>query len=604
MKISWLWILLNTAVLQASTKEPTSRCQNGKLKFLNKVLLIGSRCRDKKDARTVRQDELSTTHAGVKKIGHKSPSASRLGKITRSITGTPKAIIVKVNGQKVYNGEGGTPNEKDKPTPSPVLQPAPSSPAPAPLHPETHNINLHINLTKPPSPLTKVYHQPIVISPPPGSVPQLQPQPRPIIAIVPQPVQPPQGQVQPQPAPQVIPVVVAPPTTPTPEKNGESSLKKLLLAAALLKGMGGSQSSEGNSQALPSVLWNPLAPISSTLPQGGRGYPQIATTQLGFPAQVGGLNWPNVGPLNQNLRNPVLGTQNLGYPAMANQNLGYPSGATNMGYPAGGQLNMGYPAGGNPNMGYPAGGNPNTGYPAGGNPNMGYPAGGNTNMGYPAGGNPNMGYPAGGNSNMGYPAGGNTNMGYPAGGNTNMGYPAGGNPNTRYPAGGNPNMGYPAGGNTNVGYPAGGNPNMGYPEGNPPSGKTGMGPLGGRQQDDPSGVNMLPATISNFLSGPPPTPSTVTNQNAGDSPAGNTIPLPGQNTANELTPGEKRPTATSPVAVVPETSPMSSCWCGCEADCAQSCDLCNSSPTNAYSYNTKYTGIDNNSGTMLPDITD
>ena len=466
--------------------------------------------------------------------GHLFRRVPRPRKNIRSTTGTPKAIIVKVNGHNVYATDGGTQKENVKPT-SRVLQgtqspPLPSPPAP---FPKSHNINLHINLTKPRNSVRKGPLKAIFVSP--LSVPQ--PQPQPIVALVPQSVQAVQAQVQPPMVSQVVPVIASPSTTPTTERSSGSSLKKILLAAALLKGISGSDSSEENSQALPSLLSNLVgagaSPVSSNPPEGypSLGYPQISTPQLGFPAQGTGANIANAG-----LINPAFRNQNMWYPAKANQNLGYPNGGnTNLGYPPGSQ--------------------------GGGNSNMGYSLGGNTNMGYPENRNVNMGYPVAGNPSIGYQGGGNANMGYPAGGSENMGYPAG------YPGGGNENMGYPGGG-------------------------------GG------GGGNMLAATVPNFLSGTAPPP--VFNSNSRGPLSGNSVSISGQNTASAITPsngainalGQNGGNTAGVSQEMLKTNPMSSCWCGCEADCSHPCDLCSTSPTNTYSYYNNYNGNENIIGAL------
>ena len=51
---------------------------------------------------------------------------------------------------------------------------------------------------------------------------------------------------------------------------------------------------------------------------------------------------------------------------------------------------------------------------------------------------------------------------------------------------------------------------------------------------------------------------------------------------------------------VPGSDPMSSCWCGCEADCPYPCDLCSTSPVNNYSYNSNNNGNENIIGSLQP----
>ncbi|KAK2548258.1 hypothetical protein P5673_031582 [Acropora cervicornis] len=539
--------------------------------------------------------ELSMFQERIELNRHLFRRVSRQRRNIRSITGTPKAIVVKVNGQNVYASDGEGQNVK--PT-SKVLQgtqspPLPSPPAP---FPKSHNINLHINLSKLPSSVRIRPHNPIFVSS--LSVPK--PQPQPIVALVPQSVQAVQAQVQPPMVSQVLPVIVSPSTTPTTEKSSGSSLKKILLAAALLKGISGSDSSEDNSQALTSLLSNSVgtnaSPVSSNPSQGypSLGYPQIATPQLGFPAQGTGANIANAG-----LTNPSLGNQNMGYPAGANQNLGYPNSGS-VGYPPGGQgggnSNIGYPVVWNTNTGYPNNGNVNKGYPVAGNPNTGYQGGRNANMGYPVGGNPNLGYPTGGNPALGYPTGGNPALGYPTGGNPGLGYPTGGNPGVGYSGGGNNNRVF---GNGNMGYPAVGNENMGYPAGFPGGGNQNMGYPGG---EGGGGGNMVTPTVPNFLSGTASPP--VSNPNGRDPLSENRVLFQGQNTASAITPSNgainvQGQNGGTTAGTSPEM-PMSACWCGCEADCPHPCDLCSTSPTNTYSYYSNYNGNENVIGASPP----
>ncbi|PFX19686.1 hypothetical protein AWC38_SpisGene15887 [Stylophora pistillata] len=521
--------------------------------------------------------------------------------------GSPKEVIIRVNGQNVYSSKAQGSNFSIN-TSAPMTPPPPST--------QTHNINLHINLTRPVNPSVRQSNQPIIIAP--------LPKPQPVVAIVPQmasqpaPVQA-QPVVVPQVQPQVQPVPTAAPAPP--EKKGQSSLRKILLTAALLKTLSGSDSSESATQGFPSLMQNLLAPNSyppnsllpgtpgvAALPSMGYpplGYPQVASQPVGNPS----LGYPQA-----NL--PVLGFPAQAVPQTGSQSLGYPAtagvrGGVNVAKPG----VVGYPAVGT-NMGYPAAGNTGVGYPAVGNQNMGYPSVGNPNMGNPAVGNPYLGYPAGG-----YLQGGvNENVRYPA---TNNRYLDASKQSSRDPIGGNQNLGYPGGANHNVENPTGRTQNLGFP-------------AAGSQSMD------AVETIPNFLSGlapapsasplevnnpPLPGPSPSVQPNAppvlvpAPVPSNNLLPAntspvgtPGGDpnlaqglgqTATSMTPvvqpnagvagtpgvvtgltpaqgqgtGTVLPATTS--ADVPGFDP-SLCWCGCESTCANPCYLCNSCTDNSY----------------------
>ena len=585
------------------------------------------------------------------KLGYIFPTNYKFKHRKKSVNakGSPKEVIVKVNGKNVYSSNPQSANYTNGTTPTspiPVTTPAP----------QTHNINLHINLTKASNPTEEESNRPIIVA--------ALPKPQPVVALVPSIAS------QPAVAPAVVPPAVQPPapqpvtpvTTAPPEKKGESSLSKILLTAALLKSLTGSDSSESTTQGYPSALQNLLmpntSPLSALLAQGGlppfgypqatsrpMGYPQLGYPQtgvpalgnsaLGYPAAGANMGYPAV---DANIGPPAVGT-NMGYPAVG-ANTGYPAVGANTGYPPAG-AKMGYPAVG-ANTGYPAVG-ANTGYPPAGT-NMGYPAVGanigppavNTNMGYPALGT-NMGYPAGGNPNLRYPAASNQNMGYPALRIQNMGYPAGSyqpvvwNPNVRYGDDGKGKVGDVAGGNQNIGYPAGGTQNMAYPG-------------GGSQSMD------VAPTVPNFLSALSPTPPSNLLQNPSSSSGGENPPLPGPEVLPNLRPpgspvavGLTQSQSSVPLSaptpqvqpiaapagtpgvvpgigqaqgqgqgqsqgqsqgqgvstslpanslIVPSTSvgvpgidPMSSCWCGCEADCPHPCDLCHTGTDSYYNYN-------------------
>ena len=548
--------------------------------------------------------------------------------------GSPKEVIVRVNGQNVYSSKAQGSNfsiNASVPT---------TSPPPPPPSPQTHNINLHINLTRPVSPPgARPSNQPIIIAPPP--------RPQPVVAIVPPMApQPAPVQVQPMVVPQVQPQVLplpAPTTAPAPpEKKGQSSLSKILLTAALLKTLSGGDSSESATQGFPSLMQNPLAsngyslnsllPGTSgvaALPSIGNlplGYPQIATQPVGNPSLgYPQGNLPVLGYPAQTV--PQTGSQALGYPAtsgvLGGLNaakpgvMGYPAIGTNMGYPAVG-TNMGYPAVGT-NMGYPSTGNPGMGYPAVGNPSLGYPAVGNPNVGNPVVGNPYLGYPARGV----LPGGVNQNVRYPANWNPNNRYLDDNKQNSRDPISGNQNLGYPGGANQNVGNPSGTTQNLGFPaaasqnmdaEPTIPNFLSGLapepsaspieannpplpGPSLGVQSNAPTATvpppvsfnALLPANASpvgtaggnpNLAQGQGQTDTSetpVVQPNVGA--AGTPGVVTGLSQAQGQGTGTVLPATTS--AGVPGFDP-SLCWCGCEPTCANPCDLCNSSRENNY----------------------
>ena len=561
------------------------------------------------------------------KHGHLFHSNYRFKHRKKSVNakGSPKEVIVKVNGQNVYSSDPQSANSTIGTTPTTPI----SVTTPAP---QTHNINLHINLTKASN--EEESNRPIIVAVPP--------KPQPVVALVPSIAsQPRVAPVIQLPAPQPTP----PATTAPPEKKGKSSLSKILLTAALLKSLTGSDSSESTSQGYPSALQNLLisntSPLSALLAQGGwpsLGYPQSVFPQLGYPQSgVPALGYPTLGypAAGTNLGYPAVGA-NMGYPAIG-ANIRPPAVYTNLGYPAVG-ANMGYPGVG-ANVAYPGVG-ANAGAPAVGT-NMGYPALG-TNMGYPAGGNPILRYPAASNQNMGYPDTRNQNMGYPA----SSYQPTSWNPNLRYGDSGKEKIGDLAGGSQSMGYPAGGTQNMAYP--------------GGGSQS----MDVAAPTVPNFLSALSPTPPTNLLQNPSASSGGQNPPLPGPEVLPNLrplgSPGTQSQSAVplsvptpqvQPIAApvgtpgvvtgigqaqvqaqgqglgqvqgqgqgvvtglpsssltVPSTStgvpgidPMSSCWCGCEADCPHPCDLCNTGTDNYHNYNNNNNnGNQNILGTVYP----
>ena len=209
-----------------------------------------------------------------KHFSHLLKALSKHKKKSRNAKGSAKAVIVKVNGKNVYSSFGGVQNTTNPPTP-----PFPTTTT----APQTHNINLHINVTKS-NPPEKEESRPVIIA-----AAQPQPQPQQIVAVVPQATQPAQIQAQAQIVPQILPIVTPAPATSAPEKK-ESSLNKLLLTAALLKGLGG-DSTEGNSQTFPPLLTNLMPPYASpfrSLLPAAMGYPQPGVpqggTSLGYPA--------------------------------------------------------------------------------------------------------------------------------------------------------------------------------------------------------------------------------------------------------------------------------------------------------------------------------
>ena len=148
-------------------------------------------------------------------------------------------------------------------------------------------------------------------------------------------------------------------------------------------------------------------------------------------------------------------------------------------------------------------------------------------------------------------------------------------------------MGYPAGGNENMGYPAGGNENMGYPAPGEflslpptPSTNTGVSPGGNTAAPLPS---LVPGGGPSIVT---PPPGGYVGASQGQGTAAPIPPVGASQPGNPSQPAGASPPA-SPVPpggsyVAPATNAASSCWCGCDATCSNTCDLCNSSPTGNY----------------------